>query len=179
MKTSFSNRVLYLAWKLGISLVERLYVHPSRWVVGVASALVTLWPIGCSLFVGFVGFPLAVKGIRWACSLSNTVCLGGGWWWGMCMNVVFLALLIFSLLAIVYLSTPFRRFENAFERLRLEGLLEGAYPDTVLPICCSTQWEAWLVAYLFDKSRHGQHRQRALSVRLPAATSSPSSKTRF
>lgn len=183
MKTSFSNQVLYLAWKLGISLVERLYVRPSRWVVGVSSALVTLWPVGCALVVAFMVFPLALKGIQWAYGVSSAAYSGDGWLWGVCLSVVSLALIILALRAgvnfFVYLCRPFGRFRDASERLRLEGLLEGAYPDTVLPICCSTRWEAWLVAYLFDDARQAPHRQRALSVRLPAATSSPSSKTRF
>lgn len=182
MKTSFSNRVLYLAWKLGVSLVEHLYFRPSRWVVGVSSSLVALWPIGCALAAAFVVL-LAVSGIRWAYTMSNAVYSGDGWLWGVCMSVVFFALIILSFLVGVkimgYLCSPFARFENATERQRLVLLLERAYPGAELPICCSTKWEAWLVAYLFDDTRTAQHRQRALEVQLPAPSPSSNTKTRF
>lgn len=171
MKASLSTRLLYLTWRGGLALLERLYVRPSRVVRAVADSLVSVGPLALSFVLGqsLICLLGASAGLfawghqTWASTTdvgkAGLVALAG---------LACVVVLVGSFRLLWWLCSPFLRFHDPDRRPELIRLLEQAYPGVELPICCTTRWEAWLVRFVFSEENQSRHRERALAVTLPA-----------
>lgn len=171
MKASLSTRLLYLAWKGGLALLERLYVRPSRVVQAVAHSLVSVGPLTLSLVFGQLLICLlgASAGLFawWHQAWASTAVVGKA---GLVVlaGLACVVVIVGSFRLLWWLCSPFLRFRDPDRRPELVRLLEQAYPGVELPICCSTRWEAWLVEFVLSEKSQSKHRERALAVTLPA-----------
>jgi len=181
MKASLPTRLLHLAWKAGLALLERLYVRPAPVFRALADSLVTVGPLvivaafsWLLLFLLDAGSPLFDS---WQQAWGSTALLGKAGLVALVGLACIVAMVGLALL-LRWLCFPFRRFHDPKQRPGLIRLLEQAYPDVALPICCSTQWEAWLIRFVFSEENQSRHRERALAVTLPAPVRTPP-KARF